>query len=140
MEQAVSTDQDAGRSDGREEDAEDGELDRLLRHGADLGDGVDEFEEDGVLFGRLDLAADDGEGEELEGAVESRLDDFGIRGVEGEEERLEDGVRVGGGEAGDDGGGIVEVVGEGFEFVEDGFAGGDEVRVLAPCSVLDDLV
>lgn len=140
VEQAISADQDGGRSDGGEEDAEDGELDRLLGHGADFGDGVDELEEDGVLFGGLDLAADDGEGEELEGAVEGRLDDFGVGGVEGEEERLEDGVSVGGGEAGDDGGGIVGVVGEGLEPVEDGFAGGDEVRVLAPRGVFDDLV
>lgn len=92
------------------------------------------------MSGRLDLAAEDREREEFEGAIESWFDDLGITGVEREEERLENGICILRGESGDDGGRIVKVVGKRFEFVENGFTGGDEIRVLTPRRVFDDLV
>ena len=53
---------------------------------------------------------------------------------------MEDGIGIGGREAEE--WRLVEIGGvrDGFELVQDGFAGGDELRVLAPRRVFDDLV
>lgn len=85
------------------------------------------------------LAADEAEGEELLGAVESGLGNLG-GGVDGEDEGVEDGVGVGGGEAEEGRGGRVIRVGDGVEAVEGRLACGDKVGVLPPGGVLDDLV
>lgn len=139
--QKVPSDRDERRSDGGEEDSEHGELDGVVAEAAGLADGVDEAEEDEFGGGGVDLAAEEAEGEELEGAVEGGLDDLGVGGVDGEEERGEDGLGVGEDEADDGGVGVVERgVGEGVEFVEGGFGGGDQMRVLPPRRVLDDFV
>lgn len=73
-------------------------------------------------------------------AVEGGLDDLGGGGVEGEEEGVEDELGVGRDEAEERGQGIGGGVGQGLELVEGGLGGGDEVGVLAPGDVLDDLV
>lgn len=75
-------------------------------------------------------------------AVEGGLDDLGGGGVEGEEEGVEDELGVGQDEAEERGRGqgIGGGVGQGLELVEGGLGGGDEVGVLAPGDVLDDLV
>jgi hypothetical protein len=92
-------------------------------------------------IGAFDLGADEVEGEEFEGAIEGGLDDLDVGGVEGENEGLEDGLGVGIGEAGERGGEVrIGGVGEGFELVERGFAGGDEAGMLPPRRVLDDLI
>lgn len=82
---------------------------------------------------------DEVEGEEPEGALERGLHDLAVGGVEGEDQGLEDEIGVGEGEA-EQGGGGIRRGGGGLELVEGGFAGGDDVGVLAPGGVLDDLV
>lgn len=98
MEQRIATDEDERRSDGGEEDAKDGQLNGLLADAANLADRVDELVEKRIRRRGADLAPEEGEREELERAIESRLNNLGVGGIEREKEWLKDGICIGGGE------------------------------------------
>lgn len=80
-------------------------------------------------------------GEELLGALKSRLGNLWGGGIDGDDEGLEEGVGSCEWEAEERRGvGDVRGIGEAIEVVESGLAGGDEIGVLPPRGVLDDLV
>lgn len=149
MNQTITTDQHGGRSNRGEKNPKHAELDLFLSDSPGLTHQIDNLVNNirigigigvGVGIGAIDLGLDEVEGEQFEDAIESGLDDFGVAGFESENDRLEDGIGIGGREAEERR--LVEIggVGDGFELVQDGFAGGDELRVLAPRRVFDDLV
>lgn len=148
MHQAIPSDQHARRSNRGEQNPEHPQLDRVLSETRRLAHGLDHPVNNGCALivgmagiGAVDLGADEVEGEEFEGAIEGGLDDLAVGGVEGENEGLEDGLGVGIGEAVERGGEVwIGGIGNGFELVERGFAGGDEARMLPPRGVFDDLV
>ena len=147
MNQTIATDQHGGRSNRGEKSPKHAELDLFLSEPPGLTHQIDNLVNNigigigiGVGIGAIDLGLDEVEGEQFEDAIESGLDDFGVAGFESENDRLEDGIGIGGREAEERR--LVEIGGvrDGFELVQDGFAGGDELRVLAPRRVFDDLV
>lgn len=142
----VTPDEDARGADGRKEKPEHGELDGLVAKRSALASGINEAEDEGGgrgIIGGGDLAADESGREEPGNAVECGLYNLGGPRVEGQNEGLEDEIRVLWGRNAVErgaGSGIRGGIGEGFELVESGFASGDQLGVFSPGDVLDDLV
>jgi hypothetical protein len=100
---------------------------------------MDELVEKRIRGRGADLAPEEGEREELERAIESRLNNLSIAGIKREKEWLKNGICIGGSET-EERRRRIGRIGESFELVEYRLTGGNKEGVLAPGGIFYDLV